>query len=86
MSIERTFYCDGPDCRAHVRTAEVRPRMPWIFIEETGGVFFHPDCHPYPNPGDPWTFCSYDCVMKFAAKSPPPEVIGIDEDAPEEPA
>jgi hypothetical protein len=34
VSIERVFYCDGPDCERHVRTARLRS----VFITVTDGT------------------------------------------------
>lgn len=77
MSYDRTIYCDGPDCggdgglkggntSAHVQTASPPPHIPTGFIETreqvNGEDFIH-------------HFCGWDCVMKFAAKEPLPEVI-----------
>lgn len=77
MSIERTYYCDGPDCGSepgdienpcHVTTATPPPHLPGGFIEtrevESGKEFNH-------------HFCGWDCLMKFAAKQPIPEVIEV---------
>ena len=32
MSIERIFYCDGPECERHVRTAALR--SPFLTVTE----------------------------------------------------
>ena len=63
MSIERVFYCDGPDCETHVRTANSRPATFIVVTEEAG-----PSQH----------FCTWDCVLKFAAEKPPTEVVYAD--------
>jgi hypothetical protein len=73
MTIERTYYCEGPDCGdvpegspVHARTASPPPYLPVGFIEtrviEHGGEEIH-------------HFCSWPCVMKFAAAQPIPERI-----------
>jgi len=60
MSIERIFYCDGPECERHTRTASSRPTT---FITVTEGT------------GRSQHFCGWDCVLKQAATKPPAEVI-----------
>jgi hypothetical protein len=64
MSIERTFYCDGPECERHVQTALSRPTAGFIFVTEGGSAA---TLH----------FCNWDCVMKYAATKPPLEVIAL---------
>jgi hypothetical protein len=67
VTIERVFYCDGPDCERHVQTAGPRPMASFIFVTERGG-------------GSTATlhFCNWDCVLKYAATKPPVEVIPIE--------
>jgi hypothetical protein len=67
MAIERTFYCDGPECERHVRTAADRPLAEFIFITEGG---FDNELH----------FCTWDCVLRYAAAKPPEEVLVFDAD------
>lgn len=64
MSIERIFYCDGPDCERHVRTA--RPRSVFIVVTDGSGRSSH--------------FCTWDCVLKHAAEKPPTEVVALGSD------
>lgn len=64
MSIERTFYCDGPDCERHVRTASRRPEAGYIFVTEGGSAA---TLH----------FCNWDCVLKHAAAKPPVEIVSL---------
>lgn len=65
MAIERTFYCDGPECERHVRTASRRPAGSFIFVTESGSsATLH--------------FCSWDCVLKYAATKPPLEIVSPD--------
>lgn len=59
MSVERTFYCDGPDCERHVRTMKVTPPM-FLTLSEEGH-----ESH----------FCGWDCVLRLAATKEPEEVI-----------
>ena len=59
MSIERIFYCDGPDCERHVRTAAARPSA---FLTITGD-------------GRPEHFCGWDCVLRYAGAKEPEIVI-----------
>lgn len=60
MSIERVFTCDSEDCERHVRTTSTHPPT-FIAVTEDAGDALH--------------FCSWDCVLKFAATKPPMEVI-----------
>jgi hypothetical protein len=76
MAIERTYYCESPDCHggsldgdkppASVSTASAPPYLPHDWIEtrevDSQGTELH-------------HFCSWDCSMKFAAGQPVPEVI-----------
>jgi hypothetical protein len=64
VRIERVFYCDGPDCERHVRTAGPRASA---FLTVTEGV------------GQSQHFCSWDCVLRFAADKPPTEVLAAGE-------
>jgi hypothetical protein len=64
MSIERIFYCDGPDCERHVRTASPRSSS-FLTVTEGAGRSLH--------------FCSWDCVLRHAAEKPPTEVIPMAE-------
>jgi len=58
--IERIFYCDGPDCERHVQTASPRPRGGFLFVTWDSKTLH---------------FCGWDCVLRFAAKQEPEEVI-----------
>jgi hypothetical protein len=80
MSIERTYYCESPDCHggsldgdtppASVETAAPPPYLPngWIETREVcvGKTYLH-------------HFCSWDCAMKFAAGQPVAEIIPFNE-------
>jgi hypothetical protein len=59
MSIERIFYCDGPECERHVRTANSRS-VGFLTVTEGAGRSQH--------------FCSWDCILRCAAEKPPAEV------------
>jgi hypothetical protein len=61
MSIERDFYCDGPDCEAHARTVGVLPPAGFLTVKEDADQEHH--------------FCGWDCLTKFAAAKPLPEII-----------
>lgn len=70
MGIDRTFYCEGPDCGdgkpANVTTATPAPYLPEGVIEtrqrsDSGDVVHY--------------FCGWDCLMKFASTQPVPEVF-----------
>ena len=60
MSIERIFYCDGPDCDRHTRTASSRS-VTFLTVTEGTSRSLH--------------FCSWDCILRHAAEKPPTEVI-----------
>jgi hypothetical protein len=62
MSIERTFYCDGPDCDRHVRTTSTLPPV-FLTVSEGADHASH--------------FCGWDCVLRFAATKEPEEVIPV---------
>ena len=62
MSIERIFYCDGPDCGRHTQTASPRPST-FITVKEAAGRSLH--------------FCTWDCLLRHAAEKPPSEVIPV---------
>jgi hypothetical protein len=66
MSIERIFYCDGPDCDRHVQKAGTSA-APFITITEGAGHSLH--------------FCDWDCVLKHAASKPPTETIALGADS-----
>lgn len=88
MSIERTYWCEGPDCDiprdepvadedrrpANVSTATPPPYLPPSFIEVRVG---EPDGVVVHH------FCGWDCVMKYAAKQPIPTVIRLDDEVGE---
>lgn len=60
MSVERVFYCDGPDCERHVRTTGTLPPV-FLTVNEDADHAHH--------------FCGWDCVLKYGARMPPEEVI-----------
>lgn len=66
MAIERIFYCDGPDCERHVQTAARRPAGGFVFVCESGSAA---TLH----------FCTWDCVLRFAAAKPALEVISLED-------
>ena len=78
MSIDRIYYCDGPNCGGeggkdsrdsspvHAQTATPPPHLPSGFMELRGGQRSE-DAH----------FCSWDCLMQYAAKHPPDEQIPL---------
>lgn len=80
MSVERTYYCEGPGCGpeheggnpCHARTASPPPHLPSGFIETRGRVEGVDDIHH---------FCGWDCLMKYAAEQPVPIVIPWQGDA-----
>jgi hypothetical protein len=69
MSIERIYYCDGPDCEVHVGTATPPPYLPSGIMELRG--------NKQTFGSEPMYFCGWDCLMKHAATFPPEERIEI---------
>lgn len=77
VAIERTYYCDNPSCAedhpgetsepCHVRTATPPPYLPGGIIEVREGSPSDVSRH----------FCSWDCVLKYAASIPPSEIIPL---------
>lgn len=73
MILEGHVYCEGPDCEhhAHIGAASMKAgRLPsgWIKARE------YAESEDYTS-----AFCGYDCLMKWAAKVPPSEVIPFDQ-------
>ena len=64
MSIERVFHCDGPDCQVHIRTMAARPATGFLTATEQ-----------WPGRRATHHFCSWDCVLRFAAAKTPLEAI-----------
>jgi hypothetical protein len=77
MSVERTYYCDGPPdpdsdedrCLTHASTASPPPYLPRGIIE------VREVCD---QSIEPLHFCSWDCLMKYAAAQPIPVRIEMD--------
>lgn len=69
MGVDRTYFCDGPDCGdgspCGATTATPPPYLPGGFIEARSDDGQH-------------FFCGWDCLMKFAANQPIPERIELD--------
>ena len=80
MSVSRTYHCDGPDCggdggettpTVHAETASPPPHLPSGFLEVRGD---REGVHPIEGTAH---FCSWDCLMKFAAARPEDTVIEL---------
>jgi len=67
MTIERIWYCEGPECLTHIRTSRTST-VPIGFLLVTEGAHEGDQDHH---------FCGWDCVMRYAAALPPPEVIEL---------
>jgi hypothetical protein len=71
MREQRTIYCEGPECDTHISTARPHGTYPmgWVTTSwwEDGKA----------DPVE--AFCSWDCVMKRAAKHPPVVTIPWDD-------
>jgi hypothetical protein len=63
MSIERKFYCDGPECDRRVTTQKATPPVFLTVLEFEG-----PDLH----------FCGWDCVLRYAGQKEPEQIVVID--------
>lgn len=63
MSIERAFYCDGPDCERFARTTSTLPTG-FLSVSEGADHASH--------------FCGWDCVLRFAAEMPQEDVISAE--------
>lgn len=73
MSIDRTYYCEGPDCGdegapANATTATPPPYLPVGIIETRDASPAGQETHH---------FCSWPCLMKYAAAQPIPERIEV---------
>lgn len=73
MSLGRTFYCDQEDCGASwgANAGSTQAACPGLLTVTQSGR------------GRATHFCSWDCLMKYAAKIPAPEIIsfGTQDDA-----
>lgn len=68
MAVERTYYCDGPECDVSVRTAAHAPTAPLLVIIE----------YEAGNATALRHFHSWDCVLRYAATQEPTESIEAD--------
>jgi hypothetical protein len=59
VSVERIFHCDGPECSGHVRTAADFPSTGFIRTYER-----------WPGFESEHHFCTWDCLLRFAAARP----------------
>ncbi len=62
MSIRRVYCCDWRECNHHVETSELRPPL-FLSVNEGAEESLH--------------FCTWDCVLKYAAEIPPCETIQL---------
>lgn len=73
MKLEGVIHCEGPDCEVHQHVGVPNMnagRLPvgWQKVSEYGDT----------GPID-FAFHCWDCLMKFAAQIPPPEIIPWDQ-------
>ncbi len=68
MARETTYHCEGPDCAKHVTAMCKPPATGFLVVRER---------IPSERPTDR-DFCSWDCVMRFAATLEPTEVLDFD--------
>jgi hypothetical protein len=62
MSIRRVYYCDWRECNHHVPAHAGRPPL-FLTVSESAGGALH--------------FCTWDCVLKYAAEKPPCETVPL---------
>jgi hypothetical protein len=62
MSISRVYRCDWRECNHHVQTASLRPPL-FLTVNSGAGSSLH--------------FCTWDCVLRYAAEKPPCETIPL---------
>ena len=67
MKEERIIYCEAPDCDTHQRTTRPSGSYPPSGWVSTTSFEPHGETR--------MAFCSWDCVLKFAATIPPREII-----------
>jgi len=67
VSVERIFHCDWRECGAHVRTAAAEPSSGFLSVREHDG-----------RAAEALHFCSWDCVLKYAAEKPPTERVAFE--------
>jgi hypothetical protein len=64
MSIERVFYCDGPDCERYIKTRREFPPL-FLTVTEHAAETHQPPLH----------FCGWDCVLRQAATKEPEQMV-----------
>jgi hypothetical protein len=66
MAREVTYRCKGPDCEIFVQSATPAPPRAWIVVREREGEAV-----------TELDFCGWSCVLKFAGRIEPEEVIDV---------
>jgi hypothetical protein len=64
MSIERVYFCDWRGCENHAQTDGSSAPASYLTVSQGEAV-------------EPEHFCSWDCLLKFAAETPPAEVVQL---------
>jgi hypothetical protein len=64
MPREITYRCAGPDCPVHIQSATPAPSRGWIVVQEREDGAMKT-----------FDFCGWSCVLKFAGRIEPEEVI-----------
>jgi hypothetical protein len=62
MSIRRVYCCDWRECNHHAHAAGARPPQ-FLTVSEGAAGSLH--------------FCTWDCVLKYAAEMPPCEMMPL---------
>jgi hypothetical protein len=56
------YYCEGPDCATHARTTKDGAPYDFLTVKQgRGGKEHH--------------FHTWDCLLRYAAQFPPPEIV-----------
>jgi hypothetical protein len=71
VSIQRTYRCDAEGCPHHVVTEQRHPPTMLVINE----AFF-----TGPDESTELHFCGWDCVLRFAARLEPTEVIPMNDE------
>jgi hypothetical protein len=64
---EHVYYCNRDGCDSHQTSTAAAPITGWLLVVERA-----PSREP-----EQLDFCSWDCLMQYAATIPPPETIEL---------
>ena len=66
VSREVIYRCSGPDCSINIRSATPPPSRGWIVVQERED-----------DTVNTLDFCCWSCLLRFAGRIEPEEVIGL---------